>query len=132
MVDYINSNQDKSSLLGTNTMTDNEITEEYFKALGMRVPIVTKTDEWGQTKTTLPLGRPINILESFSAFDEFVQRVMAERNYRMYVTLLDHGGYKVGWKHSYTGDPFEEIIFDRKIPRAAVIAATRYFKEKNG
>ena len=127
----------------TREMTDNEVTEAYFRALGWKrfkdrrddgsghgrnENVTGWVDSDGEEWYDLP-----NILESNSAFTEHVLEVMEGEGYKLSICEINQtsrGSY-TAFIWSGTRVTKAEEIKDNNIFRAAVIAATRYFEEKS-
>lgn len=113
-------------------MTDNEITEAYFKALGwVYLSILTADDRDGYFGWVNLEGEEVklpNILESNSAFIREVLEVMHNESITMEANT---NSKQLHWqKWGKNTEFWVEPIHDNDIPRAAVLAATRYWEGK--
>lgn len=134
-------------------ITDNDIVESYFKALGAEWKPFMKESElwhWGWILHNEPepirgrtwskpdcvaysenVEHPFpNILDSFPDFKKWVLEVMGEEGY----VLTSSGNQWAYWLYLMDAEHpiFDEPIKDNNILHAAVIAATRYLEGKNG
>ncbi|KKN38550.1 hypothetical protein LCGC14_0752450 [marine sediment metagenome] len=127
-------------------MTDNEVTEAYFRAMGWKrfkdrrddgsghgrnENVTGWVDSDGEEWYDLP-----NILESNSAYIREVADVMEGEGCRLFIWQPATDPYSVVWSIPDLREGCNKVVgrepvIKNNTSRAAVIAATRYFEEKS-
>ena len=110
-------------------MPDNEIIERYFKARGWEFTDTIMPAYWRlPNRGIIPYGSEPNILESFPDFKEHVLEPMGEEGCIGLIEAMDCDPPRLFFVWDFGEGASNEEIKDNNILHAAVIAATRYFK----